>query len=106
MQRQQILELPEERNYKPEIKLTEEVRTSLKLWVQNLNLSNGRSIISYPPQLIIISTASDTSDSFEYRWILGVISEKRLCKCFGTESRKIYNFHFRLLVTNCIKELI
>ena len=49
MQRQQILELSAAGNYSSEIKLSDEVKTELQWWVHNLHLSNGRSVISYPP---------------------------------------------------------
>ena len=58
MQRQQILELSVAGNYSSEIKLSDEVKTELQWWVQNLHLDNGRSVISYPPQLLITSDAS------------------------------------------------
>ena len=58
MQRQQILELSVAGNYSSEIKLSDEVKAELQWWVQNLHLNNGRSVISYPPQLLIASDAS------------------------------------------------
>ena len=58
MQRQQILELSVAGNYSSEIKLSEEVKTELQWWVQNIHLNNGRSVIFYPPQLLIASDAS------------------------------------------------
>ena len=58
MQRQQILELSVAENYSSEIKLSDEVKTELQWYVQNLHLDNGRSAISYPPQLLIASDAS------------------------------------------------
>ena len=45
-------------NYSSEIKLPGEVRADLKWWVQNIHLNNGRSVLPYPLQLIIASTAS------------------------------------------------
>ena len=58
MQCQQILELSVAGNYSSEIKLSDEVKTELQWWIQNLHLNNGRSVISYPPQLLITSDAS------------------------------------------------
>ena len=58
MQHQQILELSAAGNYSSLIKLSDEVKTELQWWVQNLHLNNGRSVISYPPQLIIASNES------------------------------------------------
>ena len=61
MERQQILESSVEENDSSEIKLSDEVRTELKWWVQNLPLNNGRSVIFYPPPLIKLIIASDAS---------------------------------------------
>ena len=58
MQRQQILELQETRDYNSKITLSAEVKAALDWWVQNLHLTKGRSIISVSPQLIIASDAS------------------------------------------------
>ena len=58
MQCQQILELFAAGDYSSEIKLSDKVKTELQWWVQNLPLNNGRSGISYPPQLLIASDAS------------------------------------------------
>ena len=58
MQRQQIVELSRAGIYSSGMKLSDEVKTELQWWVQNLHLSNGRSVISYPSQLIIASDAS------------------------------------------------
>ena len=57
-QRQQILELSVAGNYSSEIKLSNEVKTELQWWVQNHDLNNERSVISYPPQLLVDSDAS------------------------------------------------
>ena len=57
-QRQQIVELSGAGIYSLGMKLSDEVKTELQWWVQNLHLSNGRSVISYPSQLIIASDAS------------------------------------------------
>ena len=58
MQHQQILELSATGNYSSVIKLSDEVKTELQWRVQNLHLNNGRSVMSYPPQLLIASDAS------------------------------------------------
>ena len=58
MQRHQILELQETRDYNSKITLSAEVKAALDWWVQNLHLTKGRSIISVSPQLIIASDAS------------------------------------------------
>ena len=58
MQHQQILELSVAGYYTPEIKSSGEVKTELQLRVQNHHLNNGRSVISYHLQLLIVSDAS------------------------------------------------
>lgn len=58
MQRQQIQELSFSRNYDSLIILTKEVKNELKWWCLNLQLSNGRLLVSPPPQLILSSDAS------------------------------------------------
>ena len=58
MQRQQILESSVAGNYSSEIKLSDQLKTELQWWVQNFHLNNRRSVISYPPQLLIASDVS------------------------------------------------
>lgn len=58
MQRQQIQELSSSRNYDSLIILTKEVKNELNWWCLNLQLSNGRLLVSPPPQLILSSDAS------------------------------------------------
>ena len=53
-----MLELSVGGNYSSEIRLSEGVKTELQWLVQILHLNNGRSVISYSPQLIIASDAS------------------------------------------------
>ena len=53
-----MLELSVAGNYSSEIRLSEGVKTELQWLVQILHLNNGRSVISYSPQLIIASDAS------------------------------------------------
>ena len=53
MQLQQILELSVAGNYSSEIKLSDEGKTAMAGIESLLILSNGRSVIFYPPQLLI-----------------------------------------------------
>ena len=84
MQRQQILELYVAGIYSSGIKLSEELKTELQWWVQNLHLNNGRSVISYHPQLIL---ASDASIEGGY-WILDIIREKDHIDIFELRAAK------------------
>lgn len=58
IQRQQILELSSKQNYEALLTLSQEARKELSWWIQNLQLNNGRLLISPPPQLVIASDAS------------------------------------------------
>ena len=51
------MELSVAGNYSSEIKLSGKVKTELEWWVQHLHLHNGRSVVSYPTKLIIVSGA-------------------------------------------------
>lgn len=58
IQSQQIKELSRHKNFDSKISLSEEAKEELDWWCQNLQLANGRSLVSPPPQLVISSDAS------------------------------------------------
>ena len=58
IQRQQIAELANKKNYNSLVTLTEEVKGELNWWIQNLHLTKGKSLISVAPEIVIDSDAS------------------------------------------------
>ena len=60
LQRQQIFELKEQGSYDHLVELTVEVKEEINWWLCNLDLYNGRSLITPPPQIVIQTDASKT----------------------------------------------
>ena len=58
VQRQQIFELKKQRSFNSMIQLNAEARAEISWWLNNLDLYNGRCLISPPPQLVIQTDAS------------------------------------------------
>ena len=58
LQRQQILQLSMQKNFERKFCLSQEAKKELVSWVNNLKLSNSRSLVNSKPQIIIASVAS------------------------------------------------
>ena len=58
IQRQQIAELTITKNFDSMIVLTEEARKELQWWVENLQLTKGKTLINLQPQITVSTDAS------------------------------------------------
>ena len=99
--RQQIAELANTKNFHSMIVLTEEARKELQWWVDNLQLTKGKTLINSQPQITTSTNASlegwaGLLPRSNDRENLDISGEER-SYVFGIEGSKVCNLAFSRL---------
>ena len=97
VQGQKIMEFSMEKNCNSKINFSKEFRAEPNLWVQNIHLNKGKTLLSNPPQIIIacircifkrlgcLLPGTQNGGSVDF------IRTERTYVCFTADCSKIYN---------------